>query len=71
MQLQALLCTNHSPKNGSHVTSVQDHMTKVAQHLEEQLVVGMVGELSLQLLAWPHTGKMEQVSESTQHPLFK
>lgn len=59
MQLQALLCNAHL--TSSHVTSPNDHMTAVAHHLEECMVEGMLGHLSLLLLTWPHTGKIEQV----------
>ncbi len=56
MQLQALLCSTHG-----HMTSAKDHMTAVASHLERSVKEGMVGEVSLKLLVWPHTGKMAQV----------
>ena len=59
MQLQALI--SDSSKQQSHMISPGDHMTTVATHLEQCLVKGMVGEISLKLLAWPYTGKMEQV----------
>lgn len=66
MQLQAILCSGHVTKQSTHVTRhpghmTSQHMTAVATHLEERVVGGMVGELSLLLLTWPHTGKIEQV----------
>ena len=70
MQLQALLCHTQplKPAPAGHVTSPRgrvtssgDHMTVVARHVEECMVEGMLGELSLKLLTWPHTGKLKQV----------
>ena len=41
-------------------------MTAVASHVEGCIHDNneMVGDLSLKLLTWPHTGKMKQVSSS-------
>lgn len=61
MQLQALLC--RCPRD--HVTDSGDHMTSVAGHVEGCVQEGMLGELSLKLLTWPHTGKMKEVSHKT------
>lgn len=66
MQLQALLCTHNHVSSGhtsdaAHVTCFSDHMTAVSAHVEASLVEGMVGELSLRLLTWPHTGKIQEV----------
>ncbi len=41
-----------------------DHMITIGRHLEACLVEGMVGEISLKLLAWPHTGKLREVRRS-------
>lgn len=70
MQLQSILCKGHMTKQCTHVTSHPgqgQHMTALATHLEEHVVGGMVGELSLLLLTWPHTGKIEQVHTSHVH----
>lgn len=52
MQLQALLCSPHMT-------------TEVANRVEELLALsgdGMTGALSLKLLAWPHTHKMNEAT---------
>jgi hypothetical protein len=62
MQLQALLCSScQQTKQSGHVTCSADLMTAVASHCEGCIVEGMVGELSLLLLTWPHTGQLQQV----------
>ena len=55
--------SGHMTSHSSHMTS--QHMIGVATHLEGRVVGGMVGELSLLLLTWPHTGKIEQVRISS------
>ena len=61
MQLQALLCSAHLSTKQDHMTCSRDHMTAVASHVEACVTEGMVGEVSLKLLVWPHTGKIKQV----------
>ena len=52
MQFQALLC-------GSYGARVAEHVETVVERSERKIAVG---SLSLQLLTWPHTGKMKQVN---------
>ena len=62
MQLQALLCRSEGVEVAGHLETV----------MEESGLKMEAGALSLQLLSFPHTGKMKQVSLiHARHPIDK